>query len=220
MTEEYEVVSSKKIQQNADPDPSGAASNAGAFAVVALNFVMPSYIRANSKIDINFGSKVSVDGDVLSYNGEAVGTVRARKSVNDIKVDTSYDIKYTGGYSKDGSVIYLDAHFPKKLLIGDKEVDTVESIAKHHELPEKWMCDEGYSYQYAHVIATGIERKYVESLGVDWEAYSKEVEKYLHDTYARKLEKSPADLDISPYTASNDTVALDEIKASTVDNKS
>ncbi len=219
MEEEYEVVSSKKLDEG---QGNGATNgNAGGrFSIVALNFVLPSYIKAESSIDINFGSKVAVDGDRLKFNGAEVGVVKLRKSVNDVKIDTSYDIKYTGGYSNDGSTIYLDAHFPKKLQVEGKEIDTVESIAKHHELPEKWMHDEGYSYQYSHIIATGIERKYVESLGVSWDAYSKEVEKYLHETYSRRTEKSPADLDMSPYVESNDTYAINEIKANAEEPKS
>ncbi|MGC8648313.1 MAG: hypothetical protein ACP5SJ_02330, partial [Candidatus Micrarchaeia archaeon] len=129
-----------------------------------------------------------------------------------INIDLSHSIKYIGGYSKDGKTIYLDSRFPKSLVINGKEISTVESIAKHHELPEKWMIGEGYTYQYAHMLATKIEREYVESLGIDWELYSKEVEKNLHEVSSSKLEKSPKDLDLTPYLDSKDEETIKEIE--------
>jgi hypothetical protein len=81
-------------------------------------------------------------------------------------VNTGYDIKYTGGYSLDGKTIYLDEHFPKNLSVEGKNVSTIESIGLHHELPEKWLSDMGFEYPYAHEVATGIEKKYVESMGI------------------------------------------------------
>lgn len=219
MPEIYEVIKSSKANgsvQDAGTDsgdpPEGG--NSASFTVVALCFKAPSYVKVDADRDINFDTKLEVDGDSVSYEKSKIGKVVERRSVEDVKVDTTYDIKYTGGYSLDGKKVYLDSDFPKKLSINGKEVDTIESIAKHHELTEKWMVGEGYTYQYAHIIANKIEREYVESLGVDWGEYSKEVEKWLSQISSKKLARSPADLDLAPYTASNDSATLEEIKNS------
>ena len=45
------------------------------------------------------------------------------------------------------------------------------------------IIDDAYEYAYAHEIATKIEREYVESLGVNWDDYCKEVNKNLHEVY-------------------------------------
>ncbi len=223
MPEIYEVIKSSKANGSASGPDAGLADTVknrndweGRFMVVALSFKAPSCIKAETNTEINFDSKLSVDGDLVSYGGNEVGKVIERKSAEDVKIDLTFDIKYTGGYSMDGKVIYLDRDFPKALDINGKSVDVVESIVKHHELTEKWMVEEGYTYQYAHIIATKIEREYIESLEVDWGEYSKEVEKWLHATSSKKLSRSPADLDLAPYTASNDSNTLEEIKNSVV----
>lgn len=220
MPEVYEVIKSLKANGSAPDlgpvaDASAASGKNGAYIVIALSFKLPSYIKVSTSREITFDSKLDVDGDVVSYEGAEVGRVTERKSVYDVKVDTSFDIKYIGGYSTDGRTIYLDRDFPKTLNINGKEVDCVESIAKHHELTEKWMVGEGYTYQYAHIIANKIEREYVEALGVDWSEYDKEVRKYIHQIFSKTLSASPPDLDLAPYSESKDTEALHEIRDST-----
>ena len=88
----------------------------------------------------------------------------------------------------------------------------MESIDRHHEVTEKWLIDDAYEYAYAHEIATKIEREYVESLGVNWDDYCKEVNKNLHEVYMSKAEKTPSDLDLAPYFYSKDEKALKEIR--------
>ncbi len=220
MPEVYEVIKSSKANgsvPNIDPVAATSAANGknGTYTLIALSFKLPSYIKVSASRDIVFDSKLNVDGDTVSYEGAEVGKVIERKSVSDVKVDTSFDIKYIGGYSTDGKTVYLDRDFPKTLNINGKEVDCVESIAKHHELTEKWMVGEGYTYQYAHIIANKIEREYVESLGVDWSEYDKEVKKYIHQIFSKTLLASPPDLDLAPYSESKDTEALHEIRDST-----
>ncbi len=215
MQEEFEVL--KVTESKTDPvanTGNGAAPQApsSSFIAVAIAFADPKYVRFESSLLLKFENKVKIEGDSAYYEGNAIGKVLERKDPSDIKVDTSYSIKYTGGYSKDGKTIYLDSRFPQSLNIEGKEISTIESIAKHHELPEKWMTEEGYTYQYAHMLATKIEREYVESLGINWELYSKEVEKGLHAVSSAKLEKSPKNLDLTPYVDSKDEETLKEIE--------
>ncbi len=94
----------------------------------------------------------------------------------------------------------------------------LESIGRHHELTEKWLIDNDYEYPYAHEVATEVEKQYIESLGVNWNDYNKEVNKLLHSNYSKKLKRSPSDLDISPYIYSHDNNAIKEIRDSIVDN--
>ena len=148
----------------------------------------------------------------MFFNQKKIGQTKEIKKANDIKIDTRYDIKYTGGYSVDGKKVYLDEHFPKNIVVDGKIVDTVESIDRHHEVTEKWLIDDAYEYAYAHEIATKIEREYVESLGVNWDSYCKEVNKNLHEVYMSKAEKTPSDLDLAPYFYSRDEKALKEIR--------
>lgn len=187
----------------------------GEYIIVALNYALPTYIRATSKQILQKGEAVQLDADNLIYKGATIGKLLTKRLGSEIKINADYDIKYTGGYSNDGKTIYIDRNFPKNLNINGKEVSTLESIGRHHELTEKWLTDDAYEYPYAHEIADGIEKLYVESLGIDWKAYSDEVGKHLHDTYARKLQKSPKDLDLSPYIYSHDNKAIEEIREST-----
>jgi len=135
--------------------------------VYCINYINLDFVIFSSNMPLKKGDLVMVDGDNVYPNKMPIGKVLKRKSSSDVNVDTSYDIKYTGGYSLDGRTIYLDEHFPRQLTVEGKMIDTLKSIGLHHELPEKWLSDEKYEYPYAHEIATGIEKEYVESLGVN-----------------------------------------------------
>ncbi|EFD92912.1 MAG: hypothetical protein BJBARM5_0285 [Candidatus Parvarchaeum acidophilus ARMAN-5] len=201
--EEYEVIEHVKKDEN--------ASN-NIFLIVAINYIIPTYVKFESEQDFKAGEKVSIDNNAVFYKNSKVGEVKIFKSAADIEVDTNYDIKYTGGYSVDGKKVYLDKNFPKFIDVDGKKIDTIESIAKHHEMSEKWMIDDAYEYAYAHEVATKIEREYVESIGVNWDAYCKEVNKNLHAVYNTKADDTPSDLDLSPYFYSKDEKALKEIR--------
>ncbi|MCW6168921.1 MAG: hypothetical protein LVQ96_04695 [Thermoplasmatales archaeon] len=182
--------------------------------IYCINYVDPTFAVASIDRKLEKGSLVLLDGNNVILDNKVVGNVIKRKSSSEVKVSTDYDIKYTGGYSLDGKTIYLDEHFPRILHVEGKEVDAVKSIGLHHELPEKWLSDEKYEYPYAHEIATGIEKQYVESLGVTWKGYCDEVDKNLRQVYKRELGKSPSALDLAPYLYCRDQEALKEIRKS------
>ncbi len=190
------------------------SANGHGFNVMAIDFKEPSYVKVKADSLPKVGSLLTVDDDRVSLDGKPLGRVSEKKSAEDVRVSLKFDIKYTGGYSMDGKTIYLDEHFPKFFTVEGKNVSTVESIGLHHELPEKWMSDNGYEYPYAHEIATGIEKMYVESLGVTWKGYCDEVDKNLRRVYSRLLEKSPPSLDLAPYLYCRDREALKEIRDS------
>ena len=204
--EDYEVIEHIKEK----------STQQGKFRVVALNYKEPSYAKIESNQDVNVGILLQVDtqSKKVLLNKQEIGFLTSLRTGRDVKIDTNHDIKYTGGYSIDGKKVYLDEHFPKTLEIDGKTVDTRESIGRRHELVEKWLVDDAYEYPYAHMIATKIERQYVESLGISWERYCEEVDKNLRNTYKLKVERSPESLDLTPYIYSRDSEALKEIRQS------
>ncbi len=184
------------------------------FTVMAIEYLEPSYVKVRAEFLPKVGSILNVEGNNVTQDKRVIGTVIELKRARDVRVSLHYDIKYTGGYSMDGKTIYLDEHFPPFFKVEGKEVSTVESIGLHHELPEKWMSDNGYEYPYAHEIATGVEKMYVESLGVTWKGYCTEVDKNLRNVYSKILQRSPPSLDLAPYLYCRDREALKEIRQS------
>ncbi|MGC8538933.1 MAG: hypothetical protein ACP5MK_03645 [Candidatus Micrarchaeia archaeon] len=182
--EDYEIVEHRPKDI---PNGNGSANGNGKMLLIkAINFKEPICIIFSSAIDLQNDVKVQSDGgkDVY-YNGSVIGEIIAKQGPGDVTINMEYDIKYTGGYSKDGKIIYLDKDLPKTIQVEGKEVDLIRSIALHHELVEKWLIDDAYDYQYAHTIATKIERNYVESLGLKWESYDGEVGKQLRQIYGK-----------------------------------
>ncbi len=205
--ENYEVIETHAVQQ-------AGGGSAKLFAVRAVNFKVPTYIMALVSEGLKDRDVVQAGDKRVYLNGRDIGEIREFKSGSDVKIDATYNIKYTGGYSRTGSTIYIDANFPKMLEVGGKKVDSHESIGRHHELTEKWFVDDAYDYPYAHEIADRIERAYVESLGVSWDDYSREVNRHLTEVSSAKLARSPKDLDITPYVSSRDWATLKEIRES------
>ena len=189
----------------------------GDYRIIAINFLNPTYVKISSTKNVEKGDFLEVEGSIAYLNKTEIGKVMDRRDGKSIRVNTTYDIKYTGGYSLDGKTVYLDEHFPTLLNVAGKTVDARETIGLHHELPEKWLSDDAYEYPYAHEIATGIEKEYVEYLGVSWKDYCNEVDKNLRKVYRNKLKKSPASLDLAPYLYCRDREALKEIRESSTE---
>jgi hypothetical protein len=203
--EELEVIECVELKSN---------ESSNEFKIIAIDFKKPTYLSGATSVHVPKGTMVEVRGNEIIQGSKRIGDVIEMKDSSSIKVSTDYDIKYTGGYSLDGSTVYLDEHFPQKLEIKGKIISATASIGLHHELPEKWLSDEGYEYPYAHEVATGIEKKYVESQGVKWADYCEVVDRNLRNVYKRDLEKSPPSLDLAPYLYCRDQEALKEIRKS------
>ncbi len=201
--EKFEIIEHKE-------DKSGD----GSFILKAINFVLPEYVTIVAATNIENGIAVEIDNGKAYLDKAEIGNVVKTHRGDEVKIDRQYDIKYAGGYSRDGKTLYLDRNFPETIDVVGKQISTVESIVRHHELTEKWLSDDAYEYPYAHEVATKIERMHVESLGGDWAEYSKIVSKHLKEVAERKLQKSPKDLDLSPYIYERDQIALKEIRES------
>ncbi len=186
----------------------------GKFEIIAIDFLEPRYVKLVTTVKLEKGEQVDISNRKAMLDGKEIGSIQSQKDSSQIKVNTEYDVKYTGGYSLDGKTVYLDEHFPVFLNIKGKTIDSRKSIGLHHELPEKWLSDDAYEYPYAHEIATGIERKYVEHMGVTWKDYCDVVDRNLRHVYSNKLGKSPPSLDLAPYFYCRDREALKEIRES------
>ncbi|MGC8533527.1 MAG: hypothetical protein ACP5MV_02790 [Candidatus Parvarchaeum sp.] len=197
----YRILSKKRSENNR-------------IIALAVNYISPSMVKIllNKKLKVN--SIVQIDDDIAYYRKKCIGKVIETRNADEITINTDYSIKYTGGYSVDGRRVFLDKNFPRLVVVNNKIVDTVESIARHHEITEKWLVDFGHSYAYSHKLATSIEKAFIRFLGINWEDYDKEIAKYLRENYNRKLENTPLDLDLLPYIESRDSKALKEIKES------
>ncbi|MCL4319988.1 MAG: hypothetical protein M1427_01925 [Candidatus Thermoplasmatota archaeon] len=186
----------------------------GLSEIIAIEFREPTMIKFESDEPLKDGELLEVRGSYVYHNGIQIGKIKIMKSANDVKASHNFDIKYTGGYSLDGTTIFLDEHFPEEIEVENKKINTMLTIGYHHELPEKWLSDEKFEYPYAHEKATGIEKEFVESLGVTWKGYCSVVDRNLRNVYSKTLEKSPPSLDLAPYLYCRDKEALNEIRKS------
>ena len=130
------------------------------------------------------------------------------------KLDTSYEIPYLAGYSKDGTVIYIDKRLEPILTLKDGRKMNVIKYLVVHESTEKHLEDEkNYEYAFAHERATGAERKAVESDEYPWNEY----QNYILSEVKRlkKIDPKapiPEDYDTKPEKDSRDYGLLKIIK--------
>jgi hypothetical protein len=112
-----------------------------------------------------------------------------------VSVIKKYDIPYVAGYSKDGKRVYIDRHVEPKM----NGIDIAKYIVLHEHVEKSLMDLFNLKYQQAHHIALSIEHASVIEDGVDWDAYSKHIDKYTKKLSHEDLTHSPPDLDLSPY---------------------
>jgi hypothetical protein len=127
------------------------------------------------------------------------------------RLDRDHDIPYLAGYSRDGTIIYIDRHMPTAFKYKGREIETDRFLVLHEEV-EKTMIDRlNLHYLHAHQIATRVERDAVVACGVNWSDYDDFMQdnvKYVGD---KRLTKVPADLDLKPYRDEHDTELLERM---------
>jgi len=117
-----------------------------------------------------------------------------------VKIDRNHDVPYVAGYSKDGKTIYIDRH-----LLKMKDEHDIEPYLIVHERTEKVLIDLfNLDYQHAHHIAMEQEKEAVAKSGLEWSAYEKHYNKFIKGCAHEKLQKVPADLDMTPYKDEKD----------------
>lgn len=128
-------------------------------------------------------------------------------------VDTSYDIPYIAGYSKNGRTVYVDRHFPLKHLAVGKTILNVLPFLLIHETVEKAVIDIlKKHYLYAHTIGTYAEEKAVKAAGIDVPTYEKGYAPYIKRDEAERVKRVPRDLDLTPYIDSHDRKVLNHLR--------
>jgi hypothetical protein len=119
------------------------------------------------------------------------------------KIDLSYDIPYTAGYSKDGKIIYIDRKLPQ--IVESRYYNNIpidlHKYLLHHELIEKTLIDEfSYSYLYAHRLALAAEVELLHVDNIDVDAYYGLSQKYYDfNAQLENITSVPLDLDLRPY---------------------
>lgn len=139
------------------------------------------------KVNSSFVKKVLQDKGFLS---------RLRQPV---KIDSSKDVPYLAGYSKDGKTIYFDRHFRPIFNYHGRAIDTRRFITIH-EVGEKALIDLfHFRYAVAHHIITHYENEAVKAARISTRAYAKFLSPQIKHIYHDKLKDLPKDLDPTPY---------------------
>ena len=131
-----------------------------------------------------------------------------------VTLNREYDIPYTGGYSEDGSTIYVDKRLPTGYI--DSEGNHVQGISYLviHEVVEKALMDAlGFSYNHAHSIAMGAEMHACTMDRVNYDEYYEFLGKFIpSDLKEEDIKSVPKDLDITPYVEDKLTKVVAKIK--------
>jgi hypothetical protein len=123
--------------------------------------------------------------------------------VNTIPIINKYDVPYLGGYSQDGTKVYIDRHLDTNMNGKD-----ISRFIRIHEVAEKALIDLfDLDYQTAHHIALHIEHQAVKASNIDWNRYSRFLNPYIKKV-SNDLQRIPPDLDITPYKDENDRTKL------------
>jgi hypothetical protein len=160
-------------------------------------------------------SRQSLDGEVRHWSenpsDEVLLDVIAALQRRIEKIDRGYDIPYLAGYSKDGTIVYIDRHMPRSFVCRGHRVQTDRFLATH-EIVEKALLDQlRLHYVHAHQIAVRAEQAAVRAAGIPWRDYdrfTKENEKAIgHE----RLKRVPRALDLTPYRDEDDFAELEAI---------
>jgi hypothetical protein len=124
------------------------------------------------------------------------------------RVSFDYDIPYLGGYSQDGSVIYIDKDTPEEIKRGKRVYPVrpgglIRGIICHEHWEKTCLDAWGWKYPEAHELATHAENEMARTqFGMDpdgyeklWQPIIKAAEKKLHMAGIQL----PPDLDPRPY---------------------
>jgi hypothetical protein len=161
---------------------------------------------------MSFGDRASHVGarfDVERLYAKALNDPRFQAVLNrGFAVSFDFDIPYLGGYSVDGSKVYIDRDTPPQISRGKhvfpvRPQGLVQGIVVHEHWEKTALAAWGWDYARAHELATHAEHLYVRStLDIEDELY----EALWHPLIKlaeRKLKASdvqlPPDLDRTPY---------------------
>lgn len=126
------------------------------------------------------------------------------------KVDTTHDIPYVAGYSKNGKTLYVDRSLPLTYKTpSGKTIDVMRYLLLHEEIEKALLEAFKLPYQFAHQIALRVEQDAVKADGIDWSEYNSFFVVQIKRIGAKKnYSDVPADLDLQPYHDEDDTTTL------------
>jgi hypothetical protein len=96
-------------------------------------------------------------------------------------IDATHTVRSGANSTTDGTVV-VDNHIPQfspKLKDAQGNPANLHDFLAEHETVEAQLMKEGVPYEQAHIRATAAERAKVEAAGVDWNAYTHEIDGYL-----------------------------------------
>jgi hypothetical protein len=134
--------------------------------------------------------------------------------VNQLEVNSDYDIPYLAGYSVDNpKKVYLD----RGLKANAEITQNMYYALAIHEFTEKTLMNElknmPYLYFRTHQIAQRTEKDVVESFGYAWIVYQDDLmAKEIERAYANTPTKIPLGLDYTPYIDCKDYNLISKMK--------
>ena len=123
----------------------------------------------------------------------------------------NYDIPYLAGYSVSGGHFYIDRHLPRYLRAGRKTFET-RLVLNHERMEAAIIHKYNWEYAAAHAMAEHYEDNIYRELGYDPTLVEAAYKPYIKEAASEKIKIAPKDLDLSPYTDSNDRKDLAKLK--------
>ena len=115
-----------------------------------------------------------------------------------MQISRKYQVSNLAGSSRDGQRVYINSLLPECMTLKDGRVVYTDKYLAMHEMSEKIFMDVfGYKYDYAHELATKMEREAVEADGVPWKEYQEYMLKMVKKLHTITGEEPP-DLDLEP----------------------
>lgn len=150
---------------------------------------------------------------------KALEKIRAKAIIN-----REFDIPYLAGYSTNDDskqiVIYIDKDLPLKEFIGNDVKMLVDNFLVSHELTELFLQKLfKMDYEESHKLALQIEKSLVVNAGVNWNEYCDFFKEWIPKIGEKKVTSTPPDLNLKPYTDSNDEKTLEEIEETSGPNE-
>jgi hypothetical protein len=148
------------------------------------------------------------EGERITYPAVKAAIAEILKRV---RVDRRWDIPYIAGYSRAGRTIFIDRNLPKTFAYRGRRVK-IDPFLVLHEAVEIAMLDKlDIRYDHAHQIALLVERSAVQEAGIEWAPYHDFILRHFRRVAAKRLDRVPRNLNLSPYLDEEDLSLLHEM---------
>lgn len=133
---------------------------------------------------------------------------------DEVHINRAYDVPYTGGYSIDGSTIYIDRKLPRKFHTTLGQNVRSDKYLILHEVTEKSLMQHlGLTYNEAHRLSVGVEEKALSCDGVPVDEYYGFMWKWFEiNEQVENITKTPPDLDLGCYREDGRIELIDRMR--------